>query len=163
MVAKILATKFGFVLDCWDSEILAAIFSRPQCLNDFFICTVLKLMELAGIKHIRGSDKYKEYLEQELLQLRKNGVALRVLPKKVSENEGTDTYMYGCLIANVSTLYQCKKFGRCNLQVQHTSYFLNLVISACSRHREIHRSSVFDRWKQWRTDENPYCAGPPVR
>ena len=83
-------------------------------------------MELAGIKHIRGSDKYKEYLEQELLQLRKNGVALRVLPKKVSENEGTDIYMYGCLIANVSTLYQCKKFVRYNLQVQHTSYFLNL-------------------------------------
>ena len=32
-----------------------------------------------------------------------------------------------------------------------------------SRHREIHRSSVLDRWKQWRTDENPYCAGSPVR
>ena len=31
-----------------------------------------------------------------------------------------------------------------------------------TRHREIHRSSVLDWWKQWRTDENPYCACPPV-
>ena len=30
------------------------------------------------------------------------------------------------------------------------------------RHREIHRSSVLDKWKQWRTHENPYCAGPAV-
>ena len=33
----------------------------------------------------------------------------------------------------------------------------------CYRHWQIHRSSVFDRWKQWRTNENPYYAGPPVR
>ena len=26
-----------------------------------------------------------------------------------------------------------------------------------------HRSSILNRWKQWRADENPYCAGPPVR
>ena len=31
-----------------------------------------------------------------------------------------------------------------------------------TRHQEIHRSSVLDWWKQWRTDENPYCACPPV-
>ena len=37
------------------------------------------------------------------------------------------------------------------------------IIKRKCRHREIHRSSVFDQWKQWRTSKNPYCTGPPVR
>ena len=37
------------------------------------------------------------------------------------------------------------------------------MVGETTRHREIHRSPVLDWWKQWRTDENPYCAGPPVR
>ena len=37
------------------------------------------------------------------------------------------------------------------------------LMQRCIRHQEIHRSSVLDQCKQWRTHENPYCAGPPVR
>ena len=48
-----------------------------------------------------------------------------------------------------------------NTEFISKSYVLVINIYGVHRHREINQSSVLDRWKQWRTDENSYHACPP--
>ena len=39
-----------------------------------FVFSVLKVVEAAGIKHVKNTDKYKEALELELKKLRDQGI-----------------------------------------------------------------------------------------